>query len=430
MRNLHPAIQRFAGGDFVRHGLLVFSASMAINVFGYAFHFAISRRVGVEQYGVLSALNSLLMLSTVLSTIVATVVVKYATEFRVTGDRAHLAGLVRKLLQYGTAATIVVIALGILVARPLAGYLHVSDVVAVALTTSIIGISVATPSLRAVFAGVEDFGTWAISTTLESFVKLLAGVALVYAGFGVIGAFAGWAAGSAIAVIYTAIVLVRRFRTVPGAALHVDLRRLLTTMAGVSIATILTTSMVNADVLLVKHFVDDRTAGLYGALSLAGRILFFLVGFVPVIVLPKASRRALEGLSSIGVLLQAIGIIVAMSCSGLLVYYLFPKFIVTSLAGAAFGAAAPYVFSYGIAMVLLAALNVIVAYKMGIHRFDFIVPLGLCAIGEIVGISVHHATLFDVIAVLIVGNALALVASSFRLGAPVRARDIEAASAA
>jgi len=430
LRNLHPAIQRFAGGDFVRHGLLVFSASMAINVFGYAFHFAISRRVGVEQYGVLSALNSLLMLSTVLSTIVATVVVKYATEFRVTGDRAHLAGLVRKLLQYGTAATIVVIALGILVARPLAGYLHVSDVVAVALTTSIIGISVATPSLRAVFAGVEDFGTWAISTTLESFVKLLAGVALVYAGFGVIGAFAGWAAGSAIAVIYTAIVLVRRFRTVPGAALHVDLRRLLTTMAGVSIATILTTSMVNADVLLVKHFVDDRTAGLYGALSLAGRILFFLVGFVPVIVLPKASRRALEGLSSIGVLLQAIGIIVVMSCSGLLVYYLFPKFIVTSLAGAAFGAAAPYVFSYGIAMVLLAALNVIVAYKMGIHRFDFIVPLGLCAIGEIVGISVHHATLFDVIAVLIVGNALALVASSFRLGAPVRARDIEAASAA
>lgn len=430
MHNLHPAIQRFAGGDFVRHGLLVFSASMAINVFGYAFHFAISRRVGVEQYGVLSALNSLLMLSTVLSTIVATVVVKYATEFRVTGDRAHLAGLVRKLLQYGTAATIVVIALGILVARPLAGYLHVSDVVAVALTTSIIGISVATPSLRAVFAGVEDFGTWAISTTLESFVKLLAGVALVYAGFGVIGAFAGWAAGSAIAVIYTAIVLVRRFRTVPGAALHVDLRRLLTTMAGVSIATILTTSMVNADVLLVKHFVDDRTAGLYGALSLAGRILFFLVGFVPVIVLPKASRRALEGLSSIGVLLQAIGIIVVMSCSGLLVYYLFPKFIVTSLAGAAFGAAAPYVFSYGIAMVLLAALNVIVAYKMGIHRFDFIVPLGLCAIGEIVGISVHHATLFDVIAVLIVGNALALVASSFRLGAPVRARDIEAASAA
>jgi len=430
LHNLHPAIQRFAGGDFVRHGLLVFSASMAINVFGYAFHFAISRRVGVEQYGVLSALNSLLMLSTVLSTIVATVVVKYATEFRVTGDRAHLAGLVRKLLQYGTAATIVVIALGILVARPLAGYLHVSDVVAVALTTSIIGISVATPSLRAVFAGVEDFGTWAISTTLESFVKLLAGVALVYAGFGVIGAFAGWAAGSAIAVIYTAIVLVRRFRTVPGAALHVDLRRLLTTMAGVSIATILTTSMVNADVLLVKHFVDDRTAGLYGALSLAGRILFFLVGFVPVIVLPKASRRALEGLSSIGVLLQAIGIIVVMSCSGLLVYYLFPKFIVTSLAGAAFGAAAPYVFSYGIAMVLLAALNVIVAYKMGIHRFDFIVPLGLCAIGEIVGISVHHATLFDVIAVLIVGNALALVASSFRLGAPVRARDIEAASAA
>jgi len=99
LRKLAPSVQRFASSEFVRHGLLVFVASMAINVFGYGFHFAISRRVGVEQYGVLSALNSLLMVSVVLSQIAATIVVKYAAEFRATDDRAHLAALVRMLVR-------------------------------------------------------------------------------------------------------------------------------------------------------------------------------------------------------------------------------------------------------------------------------------------------------------------------------------------
>lgn len=429
MRKLAPSVQRFASSEFVRHGLLVFVASMAINVFGYGFHFAISRRVGVEQYGVLSALNSLLMVSVVLSQIAATIVVKYAAEFRATDDRAHLAALVRMLVRYGAIAAGVIVAIGITVARPLAGYLHIGDVAAVAVTTVIIAISLTTPSLRAVFQGIEDFRAWALSTILEALVKLIAGVALVYLGYGVLGAFVGWAIGSFIALLYTAIVLVRRFRRVPDAVLFVDSRRLVKTMAGISVATVLLTMISNVDVLLVKHFVDARTAGLYGALALAGRILMFLVGFVPIVILPKASRRALEGLSSVGFLAQAMGVSAILSGAGLLGYYFFPKFVVTSLAGAAFAAAAPHVFSYGIAMVLLAGVNIVVAYKIGIHRFNFIIPLGLCGIGEIVGISLHHRTLDDVIYVLIVGNAIALVTSGFRLTANVRARDIAAVNA-
>jgi hypothetical protein len=94
--------------------------------------------------------------------------------------------------------------------------------------------------------------------------------------------------------------------------------------------------------------------------------------------------------------------------------------VITTLAGGSFAPAAPYVFSYGLAMVLLAGINVIVMYKIGIHRFDFVLPLGLCAVGEVVGISVHHASLGDVIGVLITGNTLALLASSYRVLSPQR----------
>ena len=422
MPKLLTDARRFARSDFARHGFVVFVATSLVNAFGYAFHFAISRRIGVEQYGVLSALNSVLMISAVFATIVATIVVKYAAEFRATDDRAHLAALVRRLTLYGSLAAVVAIVAGSAGAFSIAAYLHISSVPAVVLTMVVIGIGIATPALRAVFVGVEDFTSFALSICLESGLKLLVGVGLVYAGYGVLGAFVGWAVGSFVALVYTAVVLLRRFRRVPEAPLFIDTRRLWRTMAGVSIALTLVTSIGNVDVLLVKHFADPTTAGLYGALALSGKILLFFVGFVPTIVLPKATRKALAGESSVGIFVQAVVVIAVFSGAGLVAYGLFPEKIVTSLAGAAFAPAAPFVFSYGLAMVLLAALNAVVTYKIGIHRFDFVVPLAVCAVGEIVGISLHHRTLGDVIAVLIVGNTLALGTSAFGVNAPARAR--------
>ncbi len=422
MRDLVRSARGLAASDFVRHGLLVFAASMFINVLGYAFHFAISRRIGVEQYGVLSALNAAFMISSMLGAIGGTVVVKYAAEFRATDSREHLAALVQKLTVYGSAAAAAVMVLLVAASPLIAAYLKIANVPAVALTMVVIGFSVATPCLRGVMTGTEDFTRYSISIVIESAIKAVAGIGLVYAGFGVDGAFAGWAFGSFVALVYTAIVLGRRFRRVPGAALYIDFRRLWRTTGNVALATILLSLIGYADVLVVKHFADPTTAGLYGALSLSGKILLFLVGFIPTILLPKATRQAIGGSSPIKVFLQALALSAAMSGAGLAFYYFFPALVVTSLAGSSFAPAAPYVFAYAFATVLLAGLNIVVMYKIGIHRFDFVAPLALCAVGEVVGISVHHRSLSDVIVVLIVGNGLALVCAAYKVTAPLQSR--------
>ena len=411
----------FARSDFMRHSLIVFAATMLVNVTGYAFHFAISRRIGVVQYGVLSALNAGIMISLTFAAIFSTVVVKYAAEYRAEPDAASkLNAFVRRIASFGAAASSLVILSGLLCLRFIADFLHVSDLRSVALIVFIIGLTVSSGPLRAVFQGVEDFATFAGLTSLESIVKAVLGITLVYLGYGVVGAFAGWAVGSVLALIATLVVIFARYRGRQNPALHIDLRRLAATMANVAAATVLLTIIGYFDVLIVKHYADPTTAGLYGALSLSGKILLFFVAFVPMIVLPKASRLALAGRSPLPIFVQALVVTAAISAVGLCVYALAPGVIVTTLAGAAFASAAPYVFPYGVAMVLLAALNVVVVYKIGIHRFDFLLPLAVVAFGEIVGISLYHRTLSSVIAVLIVGNAIALAASLFRVNAFVR----------
>jgi O-antigen/teichoic acid export membrane protein len=141
---------------------------------------------------------------------------------------------------------------------------------------------------------------------------------------------------------------------------------------------------------------------------------------VPTVLLPKASRRALAGESPSGILAAAMALVLLFSGIGLAGYYVFPGFVITTLAGASFAPAAPYVFSYGIAMVLLAALSTVATYKIGIHRYDFVWPLGICTILELGGIAFYHASLSQIVGVLIAGNAAALLTSVYRINAPLR----------
>ena len=414
--------RRLVRSDFVRQSLVVFCASTLVNALGYAFHFAISRRIGVVEYGVLSALNAAFMICATLAGIIGVVVVKYAAELRAVGDIPKLTLFIRRLMLFCAAAAAIAIAIGVIAAPSIAAFLKVGDVTAVGLDVFIIGLTVANAPLRAVFQGLEEFGTFAALSTFESLLRVTLGISFVYLGFGVTGAFAGWTIGSTASLIVTCVVLLRRFRATSDTKLYIDFRRLAITTVNVGLSTIMLTVIGYFDVLVVKHFADPTTAGLYGALSLSGKIIFFFVAFVPTVLLPKATRLTLGGRSALPIFLQAMAAVIAISAAGLLVYGFAPGLIVTTLAGASFAPAAPYVFSYGVAMVMLAALNVVVTFKIGLHRFDFILPLTVVAIGEIVGISLHHARLGDVITVLIVGNALALASSLYRIDASVVVR--------
>ncbi len=411
-------VGRFARSDFFLQSAIVFASSMLINALGYLFHFAISRRIGVVQYGELSALNAAYMICLTVAGIFATIVVKYVAELRAAGDAERLAAFARRVTVVTGIVSLVAIGAGILAARAIGDFLRIDDLRAITFTVAIIGLTFCVGPMRAVFQGVEEFVAFSLLSTIESMLKAALGIAFVYAGYGVAGAFGGWTIGTIVALLASLGAIARRFRGVAPVPLYIDVRRLAQTAANVAAAMLMLTVLGYFDVLIVKHYADPTTAGLYGAISLAGKILLFFVAFVPTIALPKATRIALSGKSAMPVFLQAMGLVVAISTAGLFVYALFPGFIVTALAGAAFAPAAPYVFSYGVATVFLAALNVVVTYKIGIHRFDFLVPLGVVTIAEIAGVSLHHRTLSDVIAVLLAGNAAALAITLLGIDAP------------
>ena len=412
------ALRRLARSDFVRFGAVVFAAQTGANVLNFAFHVLVSRRVGVAPYGELNALLAGMTILLVPATILTTIVVKYAAEFRAVDDAPRLRALVLRVAGSIGPAALAIVPLGALLAAPAAAFFNVSSRPAIVMTAVVLALNLLLPVLRGILQGAERFREYAISALLEVVVKVVLAVILTGAGFGVAGALGAWALGSATSLVYTFFTLQRFYGAQPRAPLSLDLPRLARTSAGVTAATLLISAMGFGDILIVKHYFAPQAAGLYGAGALAGKMLFWLVGFVPAVVLPRAAGSAARGERTAPILFQAVAAIVVLAGGGLAFYALFPRFVVTALAGEAFAPAASIVFSYGVATTLLAVLNTVALYKLAVHRFDFIVPLALVVLGELIAVVLRHDTPQQVITVLIVGNAAGLAAALYRFDAP------------
>jgi O-antigen/teichoic acid export membrane protein len=422
------AVRRVLSSTFVKQSILVFGATMSQNALNYVFHFVASRLLSVAEYGAVSPLLALVSLLTVPSAIGTIVVAKYASEFHAVGDHAKLRRLWSTNVVGAMIAGSLAIGVMLLFRGSIASYLNLprSDENAVVATAAFTLAMFIMPGIRGSFQGMQNYRVFGLLLLIESGVKFFASVAFIMMHLGVFGAIAGFAVGAWISDA-VGLSLLLRDRSVASERLRLDIRRLVTTMLGVSGSTLVTTVLGFADLLLVKHYFDVYDAGVFAAISLVGKMLLFVIGFVPTVVLPRATALAKTGASPLPVLREAAFLMVLVAGGGLLVFALGGKYVIEATTGTKYLAATPFVVPYAYAMVFLGALTVVTAYKTGIHRFDFVIPIGIVAVLEIAAIARYHDSLTQVMQILVIGHALAFLVSLNGIwdGAPTRRATVE-----
>lgn len=413
-------ISRLRRNDFVRHGAFVFAGAVLSNVFGYLFFALLARRVGVEAYGVVTSLVSAVLVLSSPALVAQLICARLAADLDARDDRAALRKLA-DVISSGTAAlSLIVVIAGFVFRDAVAAYFQLTDsqpVVVSLLSFAVLSIAWVQ---RGVLQGAQRFGEYSFSLTIEAAVKLVAGVWLA-GPLGATGAMIGVAGGSVAAIFYNARAFWVNFGRERG-RLRLDPALVRRVISHVGLGQLTLVVLTYYDVPLVKHFFDPTSAGLYASAALVGRAIVAGVGFVPTLVMPKVSARAAAGRSPLPLLGSAAGIAAALIGFVLVLTALAPKLVVVTIAGRAFGDAAPLVFPYAVASSSLSLAYVVAAYKMGLHRYDFVIPSGLVSIVEIAVISVWHPSLAAVIGVLAAGHIAVLLTMLFRVWAPVNAR--------
>jgi O-antigen/teichoic acid export membrane protein len=263
---------------------------------------------------------------------------------------------------------------------------------------------------RGGFQGTTQFLRLSMSLALEAVVKFIAAIILVKLGFGVLGAV------SAISISVVLAYLVpggdEQFRSHPEAAIPASFREGMQAMIFFVGQVIIN----NIDILMVKHFFRSDEAGLYAAIALVGRLLYFATWMVTSAMFPISAGAKAET-DSRRVLLVPIAFVIGLSTVFVVFLWAFPNFVLTTVFGSSFrsiSADAPALLTMNaIAMGVYALAVVLIAYEMS-RKVANTGWFQLLVSGLIVlGIVFYHQSLMSVIIVQQVLRLLLLVAVAF-----------------
>lgn len=406
-------ISRLSRSAVVRHGALVFGGVVIANVFNYLYYMLIARQAGVEIYGVVTALTSAMILLLTPGTIGQLIAARLAADLEARRDNAALRTLADVLTNWTTVIAVIVVAVGVLFREAIASFFNLSDSVPVVVATASLGIYAVVVVQRGILQGAHQFGALAVSSSIDPILRVLVGVPLIGV-LGATGGLIGVAAGALIALAYSFYIFRAKFGTAR-APIALDRALILRVISHVGLGQLTFTVLSFYDVPLIKHSFDARSAGLYAAAALVGRAVVAAVSFVPTLVMPKASERVVVGRSPLPLLWASLGLAALIIGVAVLAAFVAPRFVVTLISGKAFSEAAPLVLPYTVASGALSMANVVAAYKMGLHRYDFVVPCLIIAAAEITVLAMWHPTLQTVVAILAIGQIALLAATLYRV---------------
>jgi len=388
---------------------------MAGNLFFYLYNVVIGHIVGVEGYGVVNALLSAILLFSTPAIVAGAIVAKLAADLHAANDGhriRRLADLVDRTAWLTFAGVLVVV---VAAHVPIERFFHLSSSAPVVASGTALGLTIVATLQRAVLQGRQRFSAFVISNFIDASGRCVLG-ALGALRFGVAGAILGVALGLLLTVVFNALAV--RLGT-PRDSSSSDLRLpwLGKSALQIGMTLIAINAMLYYDTIFVRHFFDAQTAGLYGAAALVARAFYLVVGFVPVILLPKAAQHAARGERSLRLLLAAGGVIIVVGALAVGASIVAPVTLVSAVAGPAFAAAGPYVLPYVCALVALAGANAVANYRIGLGSFGHAIPLAVIAFAQVATVLARHHSVNDVLLTILVGDFCALASTLYGINA-------------
>ncbi len=301
-----------AGRRLVGGGSMLAAAMMIANAGNYVLNLYIGRALTPAEFSDANLMVTFLFSLTTIALCLQLVAARFIARndaLGFSGDSDQLARSLRRVALIAGVATGAVLA----VASP-----FWSDVFHTAspLPFVILGVGVPFWLVQAVGRGVMQarlqFAPLALSFVVEMVTRVGLGILLVTMGLGVPGATIGLSA-SFIVTCTVVTIASRSHSTATGPG--IDAREVRAYAGLVSILIIGQVIANNSDIFVAKASFDPTQAGIYAAIALVGRAVFFLAWSVATVVFPVVARRHAGGEDSSNVLRGGIVAVVGIGAA-------------------------------------------------------------------------------------------------------------------
>ena len=397
----HTAHSRVLSGSII---MLIGSA--CVSLMNFAYNVAVARMLGPALFSHAAAAVTLLMLSSCVNLAFQLVTAKLIAKSDDPRVRAGIyTALLRRSWMIGAG-----VGVGLAIASgPIATFLRLPSPMFLVVLSAGLVFYMPLGTKRGGMQGTCKFRRLATSLSVEAVLKLVAAVVLVALGFGVLGAIAG--ISLSVILAYFVPAHDKQLRVAPTRGMSAPFGEALQAIIFFVGQVIIN----NVDILLVKHYFSADMAGLYAAIALVGRLLYFASWSVTSAMFPVSAGEKVEE-DSRRVLVVPLGFVAIISTVFVILLAILPRFVIHVLFGSGFHF--PNIDIEGlltmnaVAMGVYALSVVLITYEMS-RKIANTGWLQLVVSGlVIVGVMTFHGSLMQVIVVQQVLRALLLLAVS------------------
>jgi len=410
----------------IGHSLVLLTFAQVANAGNLVFQAAMMRMLDQPQYGTLAAMLGLFAAITIPLGALPWAVAHFTAGFLRDGhaERAgQLVSVVNRDLVIGAALAFVPF---VACQAALADYFRVEGAAPLLLTVLAVALNGVGSTYVGALQGAQAFGWVAGIGAVTSFLRLGVAVALVAAGGAATGALLGHTTSMLLMAIigfvgFAQVLRPRSAEPVRPPGFYRYCLRYAIAYAGYAI-------LMNADLVLAKHFFAPEEAGRYAVVAMIGRIILFLPQPIVMAMFPKVASHGGVSQADWRTLTKALVLACLMMGGAAGLCSLFAEAVLTGLSGSRSADLVPLVRLMVWGLCPLSLTFFIMNFELAQRRFAVAIPLLTVAVGYLACLARWHATMQEVVLVLAIAGSVAFVASVACL--PWSRRSREAATAA
>jgi O-antigen/teichoic acid export membrane protein len=393
-------------GKVFTGGMVMLAGSVLVSLANFGYNIGVAHLLGPGDFSQAAAAVTLLMLASCINLAYQLVTAKLVAKTTVPGERAAVYQyLMRRawLVGFGLSALIVG------ASRWIASYLRMPSPTLIVVLGLGMLFYIPLGVRRGGMQGTCQFLRLSLNLAAEAFVKLIAAMALVLWGLGVLGAV-----GAISLSVFAAFLLpagdadLRRTPALyqPGSFLE-SIQAIIFFIGQVIIN--------NVDILMVKHYFAPDAAGIYAAVALVGRLLYFATWSVTSAMFPISAGSPES--DSRRVLVVPLLFVAGLSTVFVMFLSSFPGLVIRTLFGSDFhraGAGVEQLLAMNaVATAVYAVCVVLITYEMSrcIANTGWLQLVVSFLI--VLAVSVFHDSLMQVIVIQQVLRVLLLMAVAF-----------------
>lgn len=394
----------------IKSSTIVFVGTIIGSFFAYLFNMLMGRQLGPTQYGEMTAILSFIAIVSVIGSTVLTISMRYSSELF---NQGYFKAL-RKLYLFSTKYLIIfgagLFLISIIASGFIAKFLTIGSSLPVIIASISIIFSLLIMLNKGFLQGLQKFTAVSFVNMLEMTLRLLLGLLLVYLGLKLNGAVSAIVLATAITYFVAFFPLKEIFKTSGKTEnFKFDKKEIVSYSWPTLVTSIFLVIALNFDIIIVKHYFDPTTAGIYSAISTIAKIILYISTPIVSVMFPMISEKTVKGDKHFKLFFASLFLTIITTIMILAIYVIAPGKIITLLYGNKYLELYSLLPETGLYILFYALINLLINYYLVIKNFFFLYIFGLILLAQTITVIFWHPSVLSIVRLLIASNGILFV---------------------